>query len=95
MSVFKGYNREVLEFLEQIKQNNNRQWFENHYDFYQKEILEPSRDLVEALGEQIQTIAPGVNVVPKVNGSIYRFARDARFSKDKTPYKIHYQLLPG
>lgn len=93
MTVFKGYNREVLEFLEQIKQNNNRQWFESHYDFYQKAILEPSRDLVEALGEQLQTIAPGINVVPKVNGSIYRFARDARFSKDKTPYKTHLSFL--
>lgn len=93
MSTFKGFNREVIEFLEQIKDNNNRQWFESHYDFYQREILEPSRDLVEALGEQLQKIAPGINVVPKVNGSIYRFARDARFSKDKTPYKTHLSFL--
>lgn len=93
MSVFRGFNREVIEFLEQIKHNNNRQWFEAHYDFYQREILETSRDLVEALGGQLQNIAPGINVVPKVNGSIYRFARDARFSKDKTPYKTHLSYL--
>lgn len=93
MSVFKGLNPKVIEFLEQIKHNNNRQWFESHYDFYQHEILETSRDLVESLGEQLQKIAPGINVVPKVNGSIYRFARDARFSKDKTPYKTHLSYL--
>ena len=38
-------------------------------------------------------VAPGLNVVPKVNGSIYRFARDTRFSKDKTPYKCHLSYL--
>ena len=93
MSVFKGFSREAIEFLEQVKQNNNKQWFDAHYDFYHREILETSRDFVEAMGEQLQQIAPAINVVPKVNGSIYRFARDARFSKDKTPYKTHLSYL--
>ncbi|MCU7940265.1 MAG: DUF2461 domain-containing protein [gamma proteobacterium symbiont of Bathyaustriella thionipta] len=93
MPIFMGFNPEVVKFLEDIKQNNNKPWFDAHYDFYHKEILEVSRDLVEDLGEQLQRIAPGINVVPKVNGSIYRFARDARFSKDKTPYKTHISYL--
>lgn len=93
MPKFVGFSKEAIEFLEKVKQNNNKPWFDAHYDFYQKEILEISRDLVEDLGEQLQHIAPGINVVPKVNGSIYRFARDARFSKDKTPYKTHLSYL--
>ena len=93
MAKFLGFDPEVIKFLEAIKHNNNKLWFTEHYDFYQQEILEVSRDLVEDLGEQLQKIAPGINVVPKVNGSIYRFARDARFSKDKTPYKTHLSYL--
>lgn len=93
MPKFIGFNPEVIEFLKNIKQNNNKLWFDAHYDFYHKEILEVSRDLVEDLGEQLHRMAPGINVVPKVNGSIYRFARDARFSKDKTPYKTHISYL--
>lgn len=93
MSAFMGFSRETIEFLEQIKRNNNKQWFDAHYDFYHKEILEKSRDLVEAMGEQLQLLAPKINIVPKVNGSIYRFARDARFSKDKTPYKTYLSYL--
>lgn len=93
MPKFVGFSKDAIKFLEKIKQNNNKPWFDGHYDFYQKEILEVSRDLVEDLGEQLQSIAPGINVVPKVNGSIYRFARDARFSKDKTPYKTHISYL--
>lgn len=93
MSIFKGFNPEVIDFLEQIKTNNNKQWFDQHYDFYKHEILETSRDLVESLGDVLQQIAPQINISPKVNGSIYRFARDARFSKDKTPYKTHLSYL--
>ncbi len=93
MAKFLGFDPEVIQFLEHIKHNNNKLWFNERYDFYQQEILEVSRDLVEDLGEQLQTIAPGINVVPKVNGSIYRFSRDARFSKDKTPYKTHLSYL--
>ncbi|WP_198263946.1 DUF2461 domain-containing protein [sulfur-oxidizing endosymbiont of Gigantopelta aegis] len=93
MSKFIGFSHEAIQFLNQVKQNNNKPWFDAHYDFYQQDILEVSRDLVEDLGEALQQIAPGINVVPKVNGSIYRFARDARFSKDKTPYKTHLSYL--
>jgi uncharacterized protein (TIGR02453 family) len=93
MSVFNGFKPEVIGFLSQIKQHNNKPWFDAHYDFYAKEILEKSRDLVEDLGGALLKIAPGLNVVPKVNGSIYRFARDTRFSKDKTPYKSHLSYL--
>lgn len=93
MSVFKGFNRDVIKFLQEIKHNNNKLWFDQHYDFYQQEILEVSRDLVEAMGGSLSELAPGINIVPKVNGSIYRFSRDARFSKDKTPYKTHLSYL--
>ena len=93
MPKFVGFSKDAIKFLDKVKHNNNKPWFDEHYDFYQQEILEVSRDLVEDLGEQLQSIAPGINVVPKVNGSIYRFARDARFSKDKTPYKTHISYL--
>ena len=93
MPAFEGFKPQVIEFLEQIKKNNNKKWFDAHYDFYQQEVLETSRDLVESLGEALQKTAPGINVSPKVNGSIYRFARDARFSQDKTPYKTHLSYL--
>jgi len=93
MSHFTGFNPEAIHFLQEIKNNNNRDWFESRRAFYDKEVLEKSRDFVESLGERLLEIAPRVHVVPKVNGSIYRFSRDARFSKDKTPYKTHFSYL--
>ena len=93
MSVFKGFHPDVIQFLQEIKHNNNKIWFDQRYEFYQQEILEVSRDLVEEMGESLSKLAPGINIVPKVNGSIYRFSRDARFSKDKTPYKTHLSYL--
>lgn len=93
MNQFNGFKPEVISFLSDIKHNNNKTWFDAHYDFYAKHILETSRDLVEDLGEALLEMAPGINVVPKVNGSIYRFSRDTRFSRDKTPYKSHLSYL--
>lgn len=93
MPEFNGFNPDAIQFLVDIKHNNNRDWFESRRDFYDHEVLEKSRDFVEAMGEKLLTIAPRVHVVPKVNGSIYRFSRDARFSKDKTPYKTHFSYL--
>jgi uncharacterized protein (TIGR02453 family) len=54
--------------------------------------LGPARELVVALGERLEAIAPGVRADPRVNASILRIARDARFSADKRPYKTHLDL---
>jgi uncharacterized protein (TIGR02453 family) len=93
MAKFKGFSKAAICFLEQIKTHNNKPWFIQHSELYQQDILEVSRDLVEDLGHKLQLIAPGISIVPKVNGSIYRFARDIRFTHDKTPYKSHLSYL--
>jgi uncharacterized protein (TIGR02453 family) len=85
---FGGFPREGLAFLADLARNNERAWFHAHRDEYDMYVLEPARDLVEAIGEEL----PEVHAVPKVGGSIMRIARDTRFSKNKTPYKPHVDL---
>jgi uncharacterized protein (TIGR02453 family) len=89
---FEGFPREGLAFLEELARNNDRAWFNAHRDAYEEHVLEPARDLVEALGAELQRFAPDVHAEPKVGGSIMRIARDTRFSRDKTPYKSHLDL---
>lgn len=59
------------------------------------ELTEPTRDLVEALGAELQDrVSPGLQAVPKINGSISPFHRDLRFSADKDhPLKDHVHLV--
>jgi len=51
--------------------------------------VEPARAFVTALGSRLKKRLPGIQAVPKVNGSIGRINRDTRFAKDKRPYNTH------
>jgi uncharacterized protein (TIGR02453 family) len=84
---FSGFRPEALRFLEELGRNNDRAWFQAHRSTYEQELLEPARDFVEAMGEELE-----VNADPRVGGSIGRINRDTRFSKDKRPYKTHQDL---
>lgn len=59
------------------------------------ELTEPTRELVEALGDELrERISPGLAAVPKINGSISPFHRDLRFTDDKDhPLKDHVHLV--
>jgi uncharacterized protein (TIGR02453 family) len=89
---FTGFPREGLTFLVELERNNDRDWFQANRGRYEQLLLEPARDFVEALGDELRKFAPGVNADPRVGGSIARINRDTRFSKDKRPYKNHLDL---
>ncbi|MBS2027763.1 MAG: DUF2461 domain-containing protein [Deltaproteobacteria bacterium] len=89
---FEGFNSGTLKFLVGLSLNNEREWFEAHREDYQRDVLEPARRLVAALGPRLRKFAPKVQFEPKVNGSVFRIYRDTRFSKDKTPYKTNVAL---
>jgi uncharacterized protein (TIGR02453 family) len=89
---FEGFDRGALEFLSGLRENNTRDWFQAHRAEYEELVLEPARDFVVALGEELRPAVPDVSADPRVNGSIFRIARDTRFAKDKRPYKDHLDL---
>ena len=86
---FTGFPPEVLSFLDDLSRNNRRDWFQAHRNVYDSALLEPARDFVEAMGNEL---GPDFNADPRVGGSIMRIARDTRFSRDKRPYKNHLDL---
>ncbi len=75
---FKGFTQETLPFLESIKQNNNKEWFEANRSDYEKHILNPSRAFVEEFGEHLQALEPTINFSSKINKSLFRIYRDTR-----------------
>lgn len=86
---FAGFSREAVSFLADLGRNNRRDWFHAHREEYETLLLEPARDFVEAMGDEL---GPEFNADPRVGGSIMRIARDTRFSRDKRPYKDHLDL---
>src|SRR5262245_20684368 len=78
----------LFQFLQEVKVHNNREWFTAHKARYLSAVEEPMLRFIEDLGLRLARISPGVHVDPRrTGGSMFRFYRDTRFSKDKTPYK--------
>jgi uncharacterized protein (TIGR02453 family) len=82
--------KETFHFLNQIKQNNNRPWFEKNRPRYEKARAE-YLGFVTKLINGIRKIEP----IPEKEPIKYiqRIYRDIRFSKDKTPYKSHFSSI--
>lgn len=76
-----------FDFLNQIKENNNREWFNVHKEEFQKEqgFIE---DFADGLLKELNV--EDVIETPSGKKSVYRIYRDTRFSKDKTPYKTYW-----
>ena len=78
---------EVFRFLKELKENNNREWFNAHKEWYLA---------VKARHEDfINQVIPALAVTePDMDGltakyCIFRIYRDVRFSPNKEPYKTH------
>lgn len=84
---FEGFSAKTLDFLRELKANNNKAWFEAHKDEYQEWLLRPLQNLVLELGGFMLGIDPYFEVTPAVGKTISKIYRDTRFSKDKSPYK--------
>ncbi|MGC8774752.1 MAG: DUF2461 domain-containing protein [Chlorobaculum sp.] len=79
--------RFTLDFLAELKANNNREWFESNRASYQQ----ASADFFDTVARFIQSLASFdsdiAETMPDPKSCIMRIYRDVRFSKDKTPYK--------
>ena len=78
----------ALDFIQELAENNNRDWFNAHKKRYQ-DALELFRDFAGELLTGISHFDPSIgNLEPK--DTIFRIYKDVRFSKDKLPYKTHF-----
>ncbi len=90
MPSFTGFPEDFFRFLEELKQNNNREWFAAHKPRYYESVVNPMCEFIVAVGPKLRVISPHYRVDPRPHGgSMFRIYRDTRFSKDKTPYKTH------
>ena len=84
---FNGFTPEAVRFLADLRDHNNKPWFEDHKEQYQQDLLHPFQALVSELAGVMLTIDPQFITVPSVNKTISRIYRDTRFSKDKSLFR--------
>ncbi len=79
--------KDSLEFLEDLKANNNRDWFlesKKRYEIFKKDYQQLVSDFLDAMKPH----DPSLEML-EVKNCTFRINRDVRFSKDKSPYKDH------
>ena len=83
--MFRGYTDKTVDFMWGIRFNNERSWFMEHKEVYQKELLEPTKALAAQVYEGPREKLPHEPLMMQVS----RIYRDARRLHGRGPYKDH------
>lgn len=80
----------TLHFLEDLKENNNKEWFHENkkkYEIFKKEY----HGLIAALLKEMKALDHLLEPL-EVKHCTFRINRDIRFSKNKAPYKTNMSI---
>ena len=84
------FDDDLLEYLADLADNNERAWFQDHKKRYEQSLKDPALRFIADAAKPLAAVSPHMTAIPKAQGgSLFRIYRDTRFSKDKTPYKTH------
>jgi uncharacterized protein (TIGR02453 family) len=89
---FTGFSADSFEFLTELRDNNNRQWFDLNRERWQgvrEELLSVCRSLEPFFGH----LDPELETTPKSGRCLGRINRDTRFTPDKHPYREYIDVL--
>lgn len=84
---FTGFTARTLEFMNELKANNNRDWFHGHKKTYETDYKAPALAFADTMLEQLRGLTDLSHT-----SKLFRIHRDVRFSKDKTPYNTHMHI---
>lgn len=79
--------KEIIDFLSELGENNNREWFNTNKDRYKK-VQSQFNIFTQELIERIAQFDPPIGGL-SIADCTYRIYRDTRFSHNKIPYKTH------
>ena len=82
----------TISFLNELKENNYKEWFEQNRPVYEEHLLKPLRQLAVDLDPVLKSIDSRIETSPSVGKAVSRIYRDIRFSNDKTPYRTEAWL---
>lgn len=86
----------TFQFLLELRDNNNKEWFNENKDRFESDLREPLLKLIADFQDPLNRISSAYRAIPKKSGgSLFRIFRDVRFSPNKEPYKtnagIHFR----
>ena len=82
------FDKDFLDFYKELAANNNRDWFHANKKRYENSVKKPFVAFVSDVIQELKTNHDKLIDI-EVKDAVYRINRDIRFSKDKSPYKLH------
>lgn len=83
MQIAKSY----IQFFKELSVHNHKDWFDLNRQRYEEEVKAPFYLLVENVIQQLKEVNESFD--QPVKNTVFRINKDVRFSKDKSPYKLH------
>ena len=83
--MFQGYTQGTIDFLWNLRFNNERGWFQAHKEEFAELVDRPTRELAAQLTHEMTQAFPKLGLELKVS----RIYRDARRLFGRGPYKDH------
>ena len=84
------FGRPLVDFLDDLADNNDREWFAGNKARYERDVLDPCLEFIAEMAGPLEEFAPRFRAVAKrTGGSLMRIYRDTRFARDKRPYKTN------
>jgi uncharacterized protein (TIGR02453 family) len=77
----------LFEFLNDLKANNNREWFQANKDRY-NQARQEFESFIDDLIPRLRALDPLIDMIT-AKDCVFRIYRDVRFSGDKSPYKTN------
>ncbi len=89
------FTQDYLDFFKELAANNNRDWFHANKNRYEVSVKDPFNTFITDMIARMAAVDDRFNIETK--DAVFRVYRDVRFSKDKSPYKMHMSAVisPG
>ena len=82
------FNKSTFNFLNDLKANNNKEWFNENKEKYENVAREPFLKFIADFAPYLAKIAPNhLAIASKTGGSLFRINKDLRFANRDEPYK--------
>ena len=85
------FNHQFVDFFKELSKNNNTQWFNENKKSYETHVKLPFIKFIDDLIIEMSKLDETIAIEAK--DAITRINRDIRFSKDKSPYKMHVSAI--
>jgi len=84
-------SKQYVSFFKELAAHNDRDWFNANKSRFEEQVKEPFEAVTEEVIAFMKKLDPKIAI--GVKDAVFRIYRDTRFSKDKTPYKLHMSAV--